>query len=189
MVGKSFHISMGAHTLMDDVDWFLWEPVESAHIFTDDSLEKLSKERLDEIIVPKHTSASAPLGDKELCIRAPVGRYNSATFEVRVPLPATRGQILRALWDFYRRPVTPDVLQVMRRAGAMDSDYAHSAQRRLDAGKTVTLLELCGSANDCSSMLATETRRDPLNDCMGAVRFEGLQGDASTCTYDLVVGS
>ena len=180
---------------MDDIDWFVWEPVESAHTFcTDDSqtcqahgVVQLTKERLDAIVVPQQTGTATP--PRELRIRAPVGRYRAATFDVHVPLPATRGQILKALWDFYRQPVTPEILQAMHRAGAMDSDYARNAQRKVDAGETATMLELCGSANECSSMLATETRRDPLNDCVGAVRFEGLQGDAVTCTYDLVIGT
>ena len=189
---------MVAHTFMDDIDWFVWESVDDAHIWRQDgSLEHITSADLNDVVFP----ASKTRQGGDLIVSAPVGRFRSISIDVRVPSPATRGQILRAIHAFYQRPVTSDIMKMMRAAGATDCDYFRDVETRLNDGRNATLLDLCGSAQYLMSVImgkakqegspagAKKFRRHPLGDCSGAVRFEGLSGDDRTCRYDMFIGS
>ena len=91
---------------------------------------------------------------------------------------------------FYARPITPEIMERMRAAGATDSSYFEDVEAKIKDGKAATILELCGAAYHLMSMFANGAatgRRHPLGDCAGAVRFEGLHGN--DCKYAVLIGS
>lgn len=146
---------------MDDVIWCMSDPIESARMRACGSPVPM-----DEIAC--RASVHGHGGDVR--IRAPVGGFRTIELELRLPLPATRGDILRAVKEFYTRPATPDILRVMKKASAIDLEIANEVEARLASGHRVELVELC--------LCGRDTGR-------GRVGFAGLKGDDSTSTYDL----
>jgi hypothetical protein len=188
---------MGASDAMTDIDWFVWEPLNSAHIYNTDEADAVPMERaqFDEIVFAGSGTAR---------IRVPVGRYAKTVFDVHVPLPCTRRDILSAIHEFYMRPVTHDHVRILRAAGA-DDPYLKSVVEALDADGDPRFVDFNGSTNygisetlqlramDGSLLpkpaLDGDARRHPLAHCTGAVRFEGLRGDDASHMYDMLLGS
>lgn len=182
---------------MTDIDYLVWEPVESAHIYTstDGAAVPMNDAQLDEVVLT---------GSGTLRVRVPVGRYCETVFDVHVTLPCTRRDVLGAIHEFYMRPVTHDHVRILKAAGADDS-YVKNVVERLDSGGDPKFVDFNGSTNYgiaaslhlCAkdgSLLPTpslygEARRHPLVHCSGSVRFEGLRGDDASNMYDMMMGS
>jgi hypothetical protein len=205
---------MVAHTFMDDIDWFVWEPVASAHIDVDGgtTLLQVTQDDLDEVVCDAFPGGPVRGGfGGTLTMLAPVGRFQSLSMPVRVPIPATRGDILRALHAFYAQPATLDhVAMLKRRVGGSEfaERYIAKVEERLLAERDrecvdetsqgyVRMIHFCGEdeygfplggeAPSCGRL--GEGRRHPLIHCVGAVRFEGLRGDDASRTYDVLIGT
>ena len=192
----------------DDLDWFVWEPVESAHIVDTAFRRPIDDARLSAIAVP----AGMPTA-----LRVPFGRYAEAHKVVRIRPPCTTRDLLTLLSDFYTRPATAADVEAVRAAkggddGSKDDEYTRFALEELAAGRVVKLVDLCGSSNysfhrldegpligavisevtglaRLEATLDWPARRHPLGDCMGMVRFEGFgQGQRilARCSYRIV---
>lgn len=156
--------------LLRDVDWFVWEPVDSAYKLGDKGASPLSKEDRDTIVLPRE---EYPTG----VIRAPLGRYISAERGIPIDLPATLEDVLKAIFAFYAEPATmSDVYD------AGGEDYALDVEEMLQKGFSPLRCEVNGvrqysfihEMRGSKATLEGKYRRHPLMDCQGKLRFEGL---------------
>lgn len=200
---------------VDDLDWFVWEPVESAHIVDADSRRPIDDARRGAIAVP----AGMPTA-----LRVPFGRYAEAHKVVRIRPPCTTLDLMSLIRDVYARPATTADVEAVRTAKGVakgdddgdgdngkDDDYTRAALEALAAGRPVKLVDLCGRScysvhrldegpvtgeviSEVTGLVRREStlnwpsRRHPLGDCMGMVRFEGV-AMGSGSWLDVLVGS
>jgi hypothetical protein len=187
----------------DDLDWFVWEPVDSAHVVGALSRRPIDDARLDTIAVP----AGMPSA-----LRVPFGRYGEAHKVVRINPPCTTRDLLTLIRSVYAKPATATDIEAVRIAkgvdgGNRDDDYTRAAVESLADGRSVQLVDLGGYSyyapyeleqgpiiNELTGLARPEatlnwpTRRHPLGDCMGMVRFEGLSKGKGSW-LDVLVGS
>ena len=168
-----------------DVDWFVWEPIDSAHIVRCDGYVPIPRARLDAIVLPMGMPTT---------LRVPFGRYCEAFDTVTIQLPCTLRQLMYTIRGAYMRPATAKDVAAVRATECEhgDSNYTRTVDEVLKKGEAACLLDLCGS-QDYSAVatdqgpimtpsgtprkeakLTGRARRHPLGDAMGLVRFEGV---------------
>jgi hypothetical protein len=140
---------------IDDLDWFVWEPVESAHVVDSTARHAIDDARLDAVAVP----AGMPTA-----LRIPFGRFAEAHKVVRICLPCTTRDLLTLIREVYDRPATAADVEAVRAAkganglgddgdddgeddGNNDDEYTRAALKALANGRSVKLVDLCGYTN------------------------------------------
>ena len=144
----------------DDLDWFVWEPVESAHIVDSTARHPIDDARLDAVAVP----AGMPTA-----LRVPFGRFAEAHKVVRIRPPCTTRDLLTLIHEVYARPATAADVEAVRVAkgangqgddgddggkddggddgGKKNDEYTRAALEALANGRSVKLVDLCGYTN------------------------------------------
>jgi hypothetical protein len=118
------------------IDWFIHEPVESAHKLRDGKCEALTDADWDKIAIRDGNEAlSHPTLGKYVCVGAPLGRFRAHLREFVLPVPATLRQLVEAVLAFYASPATVADLEA---TGGGDSSqpftYASDVSDRLSGG-------------------------------------------------------
>ena len=78
------------------IDWFIWEDVETAHVYRNNTCEQMSEDDFSALAI-------ATPGEAKIIVE--VGRYADTTRIVRVPTPCTIRALLTAIKDFYSTPI------------------------------------------------------------------------------------
>lgn len=161
---------------LSDIDWFIWEDVETAHIFEGDEAVPMRNEHWNSIAIAKDHWATAN-------IIVGVGRSERALRVLKVDTPCTVRVLITKIHDFYATPITQELLD----DAEYDSwDYKKQVEERMKKGEIVNTYELNGSTyvfND-----EQNCRRCPLL-CSGNVRFEGVSYDPRHNVHFLHLGS
>ena len=193
---------MGAHSVMHDIDYLVWEPVELARV-------KPRNEDSDQTPVVDGSTHDAGLEHRVFThngtvrIRAPIGRYNDTVLDIHVLSPCTRRDVLEAIHALYMRPATLDHANILRRkrGTACSESHIKGVESTLASGGDAKMVDFNGSmtygvaAGSGGSLVQQHTpARDSVGlrarrSCVGNVRFEGLRGDDASHTYDLLLGS
>ena len=180
----------------ENVDWFVWEPVGSASLVRGNDLLRLSSQDLDRPVL---------MGDHPFQLSVPFGRFGEARKELVLSRPCSLRQLMQAVQQVYMGPATPaDVDAVCDQKAAGDDEYTRSAKEALARGRSVRLVDLCGCceystiSTDAGRVVDTVTGvprskpslgcRHPFGDCMGMVRFEGVER-VSAEMFEVLMGS
>jgi hypothetical protein len=147
------------------IDWFVWEPVESAHVCRFDFMRQ---------IVPGDMYSTAEVMMPIHELHVPVARYGDVWRTIKFPQGMkldVRG-LLEKIYEFYQTPIT--VRDIADRKRDKD-DYIIDVRKKLAKGERVVWADLIG----CSGYLpgsneSTENRRHPFS-CSGLVRFEAIK--------------
>ena len=168
MERKTYNVnkfSDGSH-----IDWFVWEPVESAHVCRFDFMRQMMSGDMyssAKVITPF-------MMDDNIELHVPVARYGDVWRTIKFPRDASldvRG-LLEKIYDFYQTPIT--VRDIADRKRDKD-DYIIDARKKLAKGDRVVWADLIGSSGYLpGSDESTEKRRHPLS-CSGLVRFESIK--------------
>jgi hypothetical protein len=168
---------------MTNIDWFTWEPVESAHIIDDDrNLRHMNDSDLDTLVFA---------GQGSLKMHVPIGRAGSRDATITLHQPCTRRDVLTAIHEFYTKPARIEDVRLANKPEyqCLVASYCERTEKGIRDGETPTLLDLMGVANygGCEMFdlmdfegnplpkptMFGKTRRDWMM-CTGLVRFEGL---------------
>jgi hypothetical protein len=159
-------------TFGDSIDWFVTEPLDTAHDY--DTGEPVTTAVLDETLPSRGNTTRVDL---------PVHRAQLHSRSIFVSDPTLR-TVLEAIAAFYTSPIT-DLLEIRR----MERDpwgYRERVIGRLLDGESACWADMVGS-KDLVCEPPEGCRRHPLF-CQGLVRFEGLRRKRAG-TYELVLGS
>ena len=149
------------------IDWFVWEPVETAHVSFQTRLpEPMTAAHLDAQVVLPYLSGRQT---DHANVRMPVQRHCDVYRVLRISKGLTVRELLAAIHAFYDTPVTASDLAEHDDIGAGD-DYVTEARIALREGRRVTWLDLIGTRR----VPPTSGRRDWC-ECSGLVRFEGIR--------------
>ena len=185
---------------MDNFDWFVWEPLDSAHVCTPDGRRTQAS--------PSDMQAVVCDGAGNMTLHVPLGRHGSIIERVHVPLPATCGNILLAVHTFFHRPVTHRFVERLQAADGFAASQTHIVEDKIVRGQETHMFELNGGGmygllehlEHCGfetgrpvhePQLFGQNRRDPVVHCQGRVRFEGLQANShfASSSYIVLLGS
>lgn len=162
-----------------DIDWFVWEPIDSAHVYNTESLEPMTAEDLESDAGIKGENGRA-------FIIMPVGRFCAHKELIRINAPCTVKQLLEHVYDFYNTPIVS-----MDYVAQMDDDgcgYWSRAMEKLGKGDSVRMVDLNGLSDYGGIVDVEGGRRHCLIHCNGSVRFEGLE-QVQQDLYELRLGS
>ena len=172
----------------ENVDWFVWEPVDSARRVRRNASTQLT---------PRELAAPVLTGDRPFTLSVPFGRFGEASKEISLDKQATLQQLLEAVSGVYMGKATMEDVEAVCAKKGKDDEYTQRTRDALAAGKQARIVDLCGSCEYSISetddgrvvdSVTGESRRPselgfrhPFGDCMGRVRFEGLEReDADT---------
>lgn len=161
---------------ISSLDWFIWEDVETAHVFRDDTIEKLTNDDWLSLAI------KTP-GEAELIFE--VGRYAENILKTKVATPCTVRDLLVVIKDFYSTPI-----KSLSYISDMEDDgfgYMKDVKDKLKRGMQPMLCELNGTPQYLE-ISPFQGRRHCLGHCNGLMRFEGINFVGSN-TYKVVLGS
>ena len=170
------------------VDWFVWEPVSTAHVcrLTCDVILPMTEEYASAyVVLPMVDGVQNMTEDIELHV--PVARYGHATRAIAIPRDArldVKG-LLERIHAFYQTPIgLPDLAD---RDDDGNDAYLTDARAKLGDGGRVVWADLIGKpVYYFSGDASTENRRHGFS-CSGAVRFEAIRAEAGRLV--LLLGS
>jgi hypothetical protein len=187
-----YAIEAASAGLLTELDWFLWEPVHSAHILRDGAFVSMDEEDFDSVVI--HGSGTIDL-------RATVGRWPVAVMDITVATPCTRKAVLDALHAAYSSPLSKEELATVEATlddGLWDRfgmGYLENVKQAFHEGRQPAVMELNGPLNyngDKDDLAAPELlgtrRRHPLTRCVGGMRLEGLVWHPEEGMYCTVMG-
>lgn len=161
---------------ISSVDWFIWEDVDTAHVFRNNDLVKMTENEF---------AAFAITAPGRAHIVLPLGRYGDATRTIEVITPCTVRELLTAIKEFYARPIESE-----QEISDVEDDglgYLEDVMDKLRSGETPKMHELNGTA-ELRRPVPEGKRRHCLGDCRGLMRFEGISHEFLN-VYQLVLGS
>ena len=157
------------------VDWFVWEPVATAHVCRCDVTLPMAEEYASAYVVLPMVDGVQNTEDIE--IHVPVARFRDATRAIVIPRGArldVKG-LLERIHAFYQTPIGLDDLADRDDDG--NDDYLTDARAKLGDGGRVVWADLIGEPVYFSGDASTENRRHGFC-CSGAVRFEAIRAEA-----------
>lgn len=158
------------HEILDKIDWFVWEPVETAHIFEDDGCHPMTEEEFNTVV-----------SERPIFLKVPTSRYKMHHHVLEIDnILITCRQFLSTIREFYMSPITKYDI-----AYDDHSSYAAEARENIKKGRHVRRLDLIGSDFDLEE---ESLKRRSTFSCSGAVRFEGVKKIRNSL-YEMVVGS
>lgn len=172
------------NTFTDDswIDWFIWESLDTVHIFNNkDEPILMSDEYWNaQVLIP-----CVKLNQFKLHV--PIERFGNRTKCIIIPLtdtPITVRTLLTTIFNFYDTPVINTDLDELD----PNCDYVKDAYKNLCENKCVTWMDLIGSRSYFDTTL--KSRRNPFH-CCGLVRYEGINMIKVNNEYifDLLLGS
>lgn len=161
---------------ISSLDWFIWEDVDTAHVYRNESIVKMTED--DWLSLAINTP-----GEAELIFE--VGRYADNTLKTKVVTPCTVRDLLAVIKDFYSRPI-----RTLGEISDMEDDcmgYMKGVKDKLRQGIKPMLCELNGTP-EYLDIFPLQGRRNTFAHCNGLMRFEGLKYTGSN-TYQVVLGS
>lgn len=158
------------------IDWFIWENVDTAHVFRNNDLVRMTD---DDFLAFAITSA----GRAHLVL--PLGRYGDATRTIEVATPCTVRELLTAIKEFYARPIKSK--QDISDVEDDGMGYLEDVLAKLQSGNVAKMYELNGTA-EFRRPMPEGKRRHCLGDCQGLMRFEGISHEFMN-VYQLILGS
>lgn len=162
---------------LSDIDWFIWEPVETAHIFEGDDLLPLRPEHWDACALRARHSFFAH-------IVVEVGRGADVKSVVRVPEVCTVRELLTAIHKFYMSAIPNE--DAIADVSDDNCEYKDNVVQALRAGHTPRMYELNGSMGYVTPSVPGY-RRHPMS-CIGLVRFGNIYR-LSNDVFELSMGS
>jgi len=148
------------------IDWFVWESVDTAHVYTDDVLKPMSQSHMD-----------AKLTSTVFELSVPVARYGTAYRTIDCSKCENVGQLLSTIHAFYKTVIgDADIVDRIADVNAGMDDYLKDVRANLSKGVVVTWANLIGSSEYMKGDETTKDRRCSLS-CSGLVRYEGIKGN------------
>lgn len=153
------------------IDWFIWEPVNTAHVVYDRVCIPMSETySLAQVRLP----ATLDITTNDVELRVPVAQFDNAiTRTIKIPLDAeSHGfnvvDLLERIHAFYMTPITAIDI-----ADRDDDDRIESVRQRISTGDRVIWADLVGESKYVVGGADTENRREWCS-CSGLVRFESM---------------
>ena len=163
---------------LSDIDWYIWEPVDTAHICEGDRLIPLNEDHWNSVVLESSTGCAR--------IVLEVGRDDCIKRVIKLKTPSTIRDVLCGIHAFYSTAVRQCDLDELEEEYC---EYKNSAEERMRCGEVVRMHELNGSPIYLGPKDKPEIRRHPF-ECCGYVRFEGLEEDPEYYDkYNICLGS
>ena len=157
------------------IDWFLWEPVDSAHVCRSGSLF---------LMLPGDMYSSADVvmpflsgyQSDDLELHVPVARHEDISRTIKLPRDLDVCGLLSRIHAFYQTPITS--LDIADRDKDPSDGYLEDVRKMLDKGERAVWADLLGSSSygpGCGGSDGSTNKRRHGFSCSGLVRFEGIR--------------
>ncbi len=143
------------------IDWFVWESVDTTHVFKDDVLKPITMAHLDAMLTSTVSELSVP-----------VSRHGETSRTIDCSKCKNVRQLLMTIYAFYQTVI--DEADIGDATGT--DGYIEDVRANLKKGLVkVTRTNLIGSTEYMhgNEMIPTEDRRSCFS-CSGLVRYEGI---------------
>jgi hypothetical protein len=183
-------VARGTFSDKTSIDWWIWEPLETAHVTSQYDFPKLLTQAHWDAPVRFPSGFSSINRNDTVELHVPLDRYSEVSRKISIPTDINVRQLLEAIRAFYDRDVE---LSDLTEHDPKGGPYTEAAIDDLKCGKKVTWVHLMGCpeymdpselmppdlaelwrANNNFNPAETTHRRDPFS-CSGLVRYEGLR--------------